>query len=164
MMTCIGVVAYGGLAGAEDDLHICTATGAAARRRSLFRGLLFERGAVHLLGGTGRLAVRGGAFGQVRVVMDEVPDDGLAVLRVPGGVENVLVPEVVEILRPRHDGFARVARNEVKELAVLLLDAIRAVPDLPPPPLPGGEFRLDAAQIKCPDAFPFRVHDRLPGS
>lgn len=93
--------------------------------------------------------------------MDDLAEDGLTVGVVLPGVENVLVPEVVKSLSPRHDRAARVLSDQVQEFAVVGLDLIKVMPPTPEPSLTVSHLVSDALQIKFLDFLPvfiIRVH------
>lgn len=52
--------------------------------------------------------------------MQEESECRIAVACVGAGVENVIVPEDVEILAPRHDRLARIRGYEVEESTIIL--------------------------------------------
>lgn len=97
-------------------------------------------------------------------MLDESTPDRFAVAGVFGGVEDVLMPEVIEFLGPRDDRLAGVGRDQVEELAILLFQLVGAVAQPPPPSLLAEQAVLYRLQVEGHDALPFCVHDESPGS
>lgn len=63
----------------------------------------------------------------MRVVMDELAEDVLAVLLILAGIENVFVPHIVDVLSPRHDRLIGIAGNQVQESPVFGFDLVGVV-------------------------------------
>lgn len=61
----------------------------------------------------------------MRIVVNESAEDFLAVRTVAARVENVLMPELVEIIRPRHHDSIRTLRKQIQESAVVRLRLVR---------------------------------------
>ena len=87
-----------------------------------------------------RLAVRRRTFGQMRIVMNESAHDALTIARVFGGVQNVLMPEIIQVLRPGNDRLARVRRDEKEKLAIFVLHTTRALRNRQKTPLRARNF------------------------
>lgn len=84
-------------------------------------------------------------FLQGGIVVNEPSDELVAVTRVLLGVQYVLVPIFVEVLRPRNDCLALVPNDECQELPVLLLGSARA---LQRPAILFDELAADLAEIE----------------
>jgi hypothetical protein len=90
----------------------------------------------------------------VRVVVNEPPEDRLTVCGVFGGVQDMLVPEVVHLLRPGDHDLTGVRCDQVEELLVLLLGLVQVVPQISPPTLSTLQFFLYSRQIQILDQLP----------
>ena len=79
--------------------------------------------------------------------MNKSSQDCVAVLSVLGRIQNMLVPEIIEVARPRHDRLLGIADNEVKKLPIFSLHAHGVFADAPPPPFLESEFLPDRVKI-----------------
>lgn len=76
--------------------------------------------------------------------------DRHAVLLILPSIENMTVPEVIEILRLRNNCLSRIASNHIQEVPVIPFDLERFIrmPELPPPTLLREELLADRGKIK----------------
>ena len=92
------------------------------------------------------------------VVMDEPAQERVAIPGVFCRIQNVLMPKIVEVMRPGHNGFPGIGCDKIQELTIFRLHAIRAPANAPPPTLLEGEFLPDAVKIQRLDFFPDCIH------
>lgn len=94
------------------------------------------------------------------IVMNEFAEQKLAISLVLQSIQNVLMPEIVQVLRPRDDRSTSVVGDQKQELPILFFNLIGTVIDPPPEAFSGAELLLHRGEIQIFDEIPtLSFHD-----
>jgi hypothetical protein len=84
---------------------------------------------------------------QMRIVMNHLAKQMLTVFGILSGIKDMLMPEVIKILGPRHH-HSCLSTQQVEKFAIVFLNDIDVVLKLPPPAFAAEEFGFNFGQVK----------------